>query len=211
MGGYAQSKWVGEKLIQEAGSRGIPFTIFRPGPISGHSQDGSWNQDDLMFSLLDAALMLGAAPDLDVILDIVPVDYVADAVIFISNQAEPFGKIYHLSAAEQTDFKEVLDHVTDLGYSLDTVPYDQWRRNLFTLAETNPDEGWSVYLPLIADVDEQVLHMPRFGQENTKAGLNGSSITSNPLGPELLDAYFKHFIETGKLPPPTNGSGGNGR
>lgn len=163
-----------------------------------------------MFSLLDAALTMGSAPDLDVTLDIVPVDYVADAVIFISSQPEPFGKIYHLSAAEQTEFKEVLEHVKDLGYSLETLPYEQWRRKLFTLAETNPEEGWNVYLPLIADVDEQVLHMPNFGQENTRDGLKGSSITSKPLGPDLLDAYFKHFIETGKLPPPSNGGGGNG-
>jgi amino acid adenylation domain-containing protein/thioester reductase-like protein len=210
LGGYAQSKWVGEKLVQEAGSRGIPFTIFRPGPISGHSQNGSWNQDDLMFSLLDAALTMGSVPDLDVILDIVPVDYVADAVNYISSLPDPFGKIYHLSAVERTGFKDLLNHVRRQGYPLKTVSYDQWRRDLFSLAEKTPERSWNVYLPLIADVDAQVLHMPRFGQKNTRAGLKGSSIESPPLGPELLDAYFKHFIETGKLQPPSNGNNENG-
>jgi thioester reductase-like protein len=210
LGGYAQSKWVGEKLVQEAGSRGIPFTIFRPGPISGHSQNGSWNQDDLMFSLLDAALSLQAAPDLDVTLDIVPVDYVADAVVFISKLPDPFGKIYHLSAAEPTDYKDLLNHLEDQGYPLETVSYEQWKRDLFALAEANPERGWNVYLPLIADVDDQVLHMPRFGQENTRAGLKGSSIQSTPLGPELLNAYFKHFIETGRIQPPPEGNGESG-
>ncbi|MGW8227110.1 MAG: non-ribosomal peptide synthetase family protein, partial [Anaerolineales bacterium] len=210
LGGYAQSKWVAEKLVQEAGERGIPFTIFRPGPISGHSQDGSWNQDDLMFSLLDAALTLGSAPDLDVILDIVPVDYVADAVIFITSNPDPFGKIYHLSASKRTGFKDVLNHIKQQGYSLKTVSYEQWKRDLITFAETNPGRGWNVYLPLIADVDAQVLHMPRFGQENTKAGLKGSSIKSKPLDRKLLDAYFKYFIESGRIPPPSNKNGSNG-
>jgi thioester reductase-like protein len=209
-GGYAQSKWVGEKLIQEAGTRGIPFTIFRPGPISGHSQDGSWNQEDLMFSLLDAALTLGSAPDLDVILDIVPVDYVSDAVIYISSQPNPFGKIYHLSAEERIAYKELLNHVMDQGYPLKTVSYEQWKRDLFTLADANPEGGWNVYLPLIADVDAQVLRMPRFSQENTRAGLQGSSIQSTPLGPELLEAYFRYFIESGRILPPANGSSENG-
>ncbi len=207
LGGYAQSKWVGEKLVQEAGARGIPFTIFRPGLISGHSQNGSWNEDDLMFSLLDATLTLGSAPDLDVILDIVPVDYVTDAVIYISSQPDPFGKIYHLSAEEQTNYKDLLTYIKDQGYPLRTVSYDQWKRDLFELAEENPQQGWNVYLPLIADVGAQVLNMPRFGQENTKAGLKGTSIQSAPLSPELLSAYFRHFIESGRLQRPLNGGG----
>ncbi len=210
LGGYAQSKWVGEKLVREAGARGLPFTIFRPGPISGHSQNGSWNDDDLMFSLLNATLTLGSAPDLDVILDIVPVDYVSDAVLYISSQPDPFDKIYHLSSAEQTSFKDLLDLIKGQGYPLQTVSYDQWKRDLFDLAEDNPDHGWNVYLPLIAEVDAQVLNMPSFGQENTKAGLKGTSIQSAPLGSELLSAYFRHFIESGMLQPPLNGEGENG-
>jgi thioester reductase-like protein len=210
LGGYAQSKWVGEKLVQEAGARGIPITIFRPSPISGHSQNGSWNEDDLMFSLLDATLTLGSAPDLDVILDIVPVDYVTNAVIYISSQPDAFGKIYHLSAAEQTNYKDLLNHIKDQGYPLQTVSYDQWKHDLFELAEGNPGQGWNVYLPLIADVDAQVLNMPRFGQENTKTGLKGTSIQSAPLDPELLSAYFRYFIESGRLQRPTNSGGENG-
>ncbi|HRQ23037.1 MAG TPA: thioester reductase domain-containing protein, partial [Anaerolineales bacterium] len=36
-GGYAQSKWVAEKLVMQAGERGIPYAIYRPGLVSGHS------------------------------------------------------------------------------------------------------------------------------------------------------------------------------
>jgi hypothetical protein len=81
---------------------------------------------------------------------------------------------------------------------------------LFDLAEGNPEQGWNVYLPLIADVDAQVLNMPRFGQENTIAALKGTSIQSTPLSPELLSAYFRHFIESGRLQGPSNGGGKNG-
>ena len=104
----------------------------------------------------------------------------------------------------------MLNHVKQQGYSLKTVSYEQWKRDLITFAETNPGRGWNVYLPLIADVDAQVLQMPRFGQENTKAGLKGSSIKSKPLDRRLLDAYFKYFIESGRIPPPSNKNGSNG-
>ena len=39
-GGYAQSKWVAEKLVRQAGERGIPHAIYRPGLVSGHSISG---------------------------------------------------------------------------------------------------------------------------------------------------------------------------
>jgi thioester reductase-like protein len=211
LGGYAQSKWVGERLVQEAGTRGIPFTIFRPGPISGHSKNGRWNEEDLMFSVLDAALRLGSAPDLDIIMDIVPVDYVTDAVIYISSQPDPFGKIYHLSASEQTHYKDLIKYLEDQGYPLQIVPYNQWKHDLFDLAVENPEQSWNVYLPLIADVDANILNMPQFGQENTNAGLRGSSIHSAPIDSELLGTYFRHFIESDRIPRPMNDIGRKGR
>jgi L-2-aminoadipate reductase len=36
--GYGQSKWVSEKLIMEAGKRGLSGHIVRPGYVLGHSQ-----------------------------------------------------------------------------------------------------------------------------------------------------------------------------
>ena len=36
--GYGQSKWVSEKLIMEAGRRGLCAHIVRPGYVLGHSQ-----------------------------------------------------------------------------------------------------------------------------------------------------------------------------
>ncbi len=36
--GYGQSKWVSEKLIMEAGRRGLHAHIVRPGYVLGHSQ-----------------------------------------------------------------------------------------------------------------------------------------------------------------------------
>ena len=45
-GGYAQTKWVSEKLITIAQSRGIPGSSYRLGRVSGHSKTGVCNKDD---------------------------------------------------------------------------------------------------------------------------------------------------------------------
>ncbi len=35
--GYAQSKWIAERILMIARARGVPVTIFRPGYVTGHS------------------------------------------------------------------------------------------------------------------------------------------------------------------------------
>ena len=39
--GYAKSKWVADRMMQEAVARGLPVSIYRPGFISGDSRDGT--------------------------------------------------------------------------------------------------------------------------------------------------------------------------
>ncbi|HSB00522.1 MAG TPA: amino acid adenylation domain-containing protein, partial [Anaerolineales bacterium] len=59
-GGYAQSKWVAEKLVRQAGACGIPVAIYRPGLVSGHSLTGAWNTDNLISSMTRACVLLGS-------------------------------------------------------------------------------------------------------------------------------------------------------
>ena len=64
--GYTQSKWVAEKLVQLARERGLPVTVYRPPLIGWHSQTGAFNESDLVCSMLEGCLHLGAAlPDDD--------------------------------------------------------------------------------------------------------------------------------------------------
>ena len=44
--GYSQSKWVAERLVKIAASRGLPVSIYRPGTITGDSRTGISNLDD---------------------------------------------------------------------------------------------------------------------------------------------------------------------
>ncbi|HQV93621.1 MAG TPA: amino acid adenylation domain-containing protein, partial [Anaerolineales bacterium] len=95
-GGYAQSKWVAEKLALQAGARGIPYAIYRPGLVSGHSLTGAWNTDNMISSMTRACLLLGAAPDLDVVANVVPVDFVSAAIVQISKSPDNWNQTYHL-------------------------------------------------------------------------------------------------------------------
>jgi thioester reductase-like protein len=83
-GGYAQSKWVGEKLVLLAAERGIPAAIYRPGLVSGDSRSGAWNTADMMSTMARACIAMGVVPELDVDVDIVPVDYVSKALVTLA-------------------------------------------------------------------------------------------------------------------------------
>ena len=89
-----------------------------------------------------------------------------------------------------------------MGYPLSRIPFDEWKAKLFDLAVRDPEGGWQVFLPLINEIDMDVVSMPRFDKTNTLAGLSESGIENLALGPEMLNTYFNYFIESGDLIPP---------
>jgi thioester reductase-like protein len=198
-GGYAQSKWVAEKLLAEAGRRGIPVSIYRPGPISGHSQSGAWNTDDLISQMLGASLELGAVPDLDFVVDVVPVDYVSAAIVHLSQDNGSVGQAFNLCSSRQVNFQQIVELVAEMGYRLRRIPFSEWKSDLFELAMQEPAAGWQVFLPLISEVDVRLISSPRFDQRNTLAGLEGAGILNPPLSSELMRTYFEFFRDSGVI------------
>lgn len=73
--GYQQSKWVAERLVLEAGARGLPVVVYRPGTIGPHSTTGCHNPDDLFMLLLRASDRLRCLPDIRDV-DVAPVDWI---------------------------------------------------------------------------------------------------------------------------------------
>ena len=95
--GYGQSKWVAEKLIMRAQSRGVPATIIRPGYIVGDSKTGVSNTDDFLWRLVKGCLQLGKIPRIANVINMCPVDYVADAVAEIAaHETSLAKKVFHI-------------------------------------------------------------------------------------------------------------------
>ncbi len=198
-GGYAQSKWVAEKLVMAAAARGIPVAIYRPGLVSGASTTGAWNTDDMMSTLARACVAIGLAPDLDVMVDVVPVDYVSSAIVHLSRQPGTLGKVFHLSNPHPLPYHELIETARSLGLPVQTVAFDRWRDELIRRASVPSEDGWLPFLPLIEEVDESQVFMPPFDCRNTLDGLAGSTVTCPPVGAELLGTYLAYFNRIGFL------------
>ena len=201
-GGYAQSKWVAEKLVVQAGMRGIPYAIYRPGLVSGHSVSGAWNTDNLISSMTRACVLLGSVPNLDVMVNIVPVDFVSSAIVHLSKDPKNLGKVYHLDNPEPLHFSKLADWLTHQGFDARKVPFNEWRAELFRQAAQMPSDGWEPYLPLVEEVEEKQVFMPEFDLSNTLEGLDGSGIVCHPVNNTLFTTYLQYFTPHGSLEKP---------
>jgi thioester reductase-like protein len=109
---YEQSKFEAERLVRGRGDR-LPIQVFRPSIIVGESSSG-WTPS---FNVLYAPLKAYARDQLPILpayrdapVDVVPVDYVADAVFELSRQPAGGGETYHLVAGPRaTTVGELVD------------------------------------------------------------------------------------------------------
>ncbi|KAL5314376.1 hypothetical protein ACEPPN_018802 [Leptodophora sp. 'Broadleaf-Isolate-01'] len=65
--GYAESKWIAERLLEEAGKRGVRSNIMRVGQIAGPVEDGTretgeWNRSEWFPSLIASSKYLKCLP-----------------------------------------------------------------------------------------------------------------------------------------------------
>eukprot|EP01102_Stenamoeba_stenopodia_P019503 TRINITY_DN7383_c0_g1_i4.p1 TRINITY_DN7383_c0_g1~~TRINITY_DN7383_c0_g1_i4.p1 ORF type:complete len:1213 (+),score=339.00 TRINITY_DN7383_c0_g1_i4:57-3641(+) len=64
MSGYAQSKWVAERLVHKANKLGLPAIITRPATIVANSQSGCANWEDFTHRIILSYLQTKSFPDL---------------------------------------------------------------------------------------------------------------------------------------------------
>jgi thioester reductase-like protein len=193
-GGYAQSKWVAEKLVMTAVERGIPAAIYRPGLVSGDSQTGAWNTGDMMTTLARASLAIGAVPELDVQVDIVPVDYVSGAIVALSRRPDSIGGIFHLANTGPLAYGELLDWVGEQGMTLEQIPFIEWRQRLAALMTAVGGEEVAAFAPLLDEITAEQIFMPTIDCANTLAGLEGSDVSCPAVDGRLMTTYFHYLL-----------------
>ena len=104
---YARTKKFSEHMVSELLSD-VPHTIFRPSIVLGDSRRPETTQFDMVraFVFLGSLPMLPFRPNDRV--DIVPVDYVADAIVTLHQHDSPQHEIYHLSSGvDSQSFREL--------------------------------------------------------------------------------------------------------
>ena len=111
---YARTKKFCEHMVRQL-LPDVPWTIFRPSIVLGDSRKPETNQ----FEMVRAFVFLAGLPALPFRatdkVDIVPVDYVADAIFTIHQKEKPAHDIYHLASG--TDSETFVELTTALAKS----------------------------------------------------------------------------------------------
>jgi amino acid adenylation domain-containing protein/thioester reductase-like protein len=201
-GGYAQSKWVAERLVALARARGLPVTIYRLSLVTSSLSGGLVRQDDFATTLLQACILLGSIPDVDVSVNAVPIDYVARALVHLSRRPDATGQTYHLANRRPIPAEKVVEYVRAFGYALRQVPYEEWLAELGRFGESTRPE----LLPLPRLLPERRPDMgfrtPEFDCEKTIEALTGTSIICPPIDGDWFRAYLSTLVRDGLLEAP---------
>ncbi|MEV6906281.1 SDR family oxidoreductase [Amycolatopsis sp. NPDC051071] len=109
---YHATKFEAEKLVRRHGK--TPFRVYRPSAVAGDSRTGEMDKIDGPYYFLPAISRLAtlprrfplAAPDLGAT-NLVPVDYVVEAIEHLMHADAPSGSTYHLASPRPQPLHEV--------------------------------------------------------------------------------------------------------
>jgi nonribosomal peptide synthetase DhbF len=196
-GGYVTAKWVAERLVRQAGDRGLPVWIDRPGRISGHSVTGACQLDDGIWHLVRAIALLGLAPAVaasgpDVSFS--PVDYVARAIVGTAVPGTGPAPPRLLVNPSRMPLSELVGHVAE-RYAVAYVPPDAWLERLWEARHRH--DGALLKAGVLVRYYRALL--AGTGRPPAPAG---TGFTCPSLGGALIGTYLDYFQSVGFLAYP---------
>jgi thioester reductase-like protein len=128
---YEETKYHAEVAVQERMAEGFPATIYRPAIVVGDSRTGETDKFDGPYNLLrlllaqpsacSAAFTLPGSSDAE--LNVVPRDFVVDAITHLSDREGSTGEVYQLCDPGALSVPAFADALADAaGHRTVTVP-----------------------------------------------------------------------------------------
>ncbi|WP_198670661.1 non-ribosomal peptide synthetase [Oceanicella sp. SM1341] len=212
-GGYNRTKWVAEQLVSEAGRRGLPVTVYRPGAVSGDSRSGAFNAADILCRLLQGYIADRMAPEGEMPLDMLPVDYLARAMVHLATRPGAAGETYHLVHSAPVSSERLMEACAAEGLALRRVPHAAWHAHLQRIAREAPEHPLYPLVALFAPREEPSPRVPReepsprvprpHDTARARAALADAPFAEPPLGPRLFRLYVRAFLRASPALAPT--------
>ena len=112
--GYSQSKWVSERLVENARKKGLPVRIFRPALISP-SIDGKGYNFDISIRLLSFMLKYGIGTSAKNQVSFTPADIGANNIVAISLVPESVNHTFHVTRDVFSSMQDVTAILSQLA------------------------------------------------------------------------------------------------
>lgn len=189
-GGYAQTKWVAERILHKARAKGLNLTVFRPGTISGDSRNGFWNTEDFPCRFARGCAELKLAPDLDRDFALLPVDVAAEAVIRMALRQELVGKDWNMTPPHRLPFSRCLAAARRRGLTIATAAPTNWREALQSACIAEKNNPLEPLLPLFPEDLSDIPPAPDFDTTRFAEAAKRSGAPLPPISDQTLARYL---------------------
>jgi thioester reductase-like protein len=186
---YEETKYLAEVEVQSCMSDGLPVTIYRPAIVVGDSRTGVTQKYDGPYSVIRFLLRqprLAVLPSMGdptrTEVNLVPRDFVMDAIVFLSGRPDSRNQVYQLADPHPLTVAEIVQEMARAtGRKVLRIPAPfgpvKWM-----LAHVPPVE-WLVGIP--PDTMDYFVHPGRYATQKTQAALRAGGIHC-PRFPEYV-------------------------
>ena len=190
---YEESKHYAEAEVRRHMSAGMPATIYRPSIVVGDSQTGATQKFDGPYYVMQLLLRQGRHAVLPVVGDptatrvnIVPRDFVIDAVDHLSGLAASAGRTYHVADPDPLTVEELIDVIGGAtGRRVVTVPLPR----SVAKGSIRHVPGVLRLMGMPAEAVDYFSHPTHYLTQNLRNDLAGSGIE-----PPLFDNYVDRLV-----------------
>lgn len=202
---YSETKWVSEKLVGIARSRNLHAVIYRPGDITG-AENGIWALEDMVSRMIVGMIQMKCIPHTTYCMHMTPVDYVADAIAYISTRSEAIGHAFNIINPHPLRARNLIAMVRQCGYPVRYTNFLRWRSLL--KASNSSDNSLAILECLFepgTDANPGILRHfigknTTYDTSNTSLLLNGTGISCPVIDQKRIAAYLKYFAKLGYIP-----------
>lgn len=193
---YEQTKYEAEVSVEEL-KEVLPITIIRPGIVKGSSKTGETVKFDGPYFIMNMFKRLSFLPWIpflgegNALINIVPVEYVVRASVYLGHEAIGKGKTYHLTDPQPMTVKEVYEQI--LWHM-----YKKQPRGRIPLSLSNWALGFRFvrrYLKVEREALDYFTLEGRFNCQYAQEDLRGSHIQCPTLSSQIekmVEFYLEH-------------------
>ncbi|MFE9662552.1 amino acid adenylation domain-containing protein [Streptomyces sp. NPDC005955] len=190
--GYDLSKWVADAMAAAARGHGLPVSIHRIAAIVGATATGAADPRSAFSRWLTGCVAAGAVPDTAEVLDMVPVDTVAAAVVALSLAPEHRCRDHHYHGDGGLTRAALAAALTSAGHPTEVVPYHRWRERMLA-------DPAGPFAPLAFSLPERPRPHPRFDCSRTWAAAAGAGVGFPPADERMLRRHLDFLTGAGAL------------
>jgi amino acid adenylation domain-containing protein/thioester reductase-like protein len=197
-GGYAQSKYVAERLVVKSK---LPHVIYRLGLLTGDSDKPVHNAKDFLSMLIKGVAEIGVLPDIDLTalsFDVSPINFVTSVFTDLYSSSV-YDTVYHIANKSGASLDLVYKSLLRRGIKVEKIPSLDFKRTLFSNILDNGTK--SILLSLCrfdSDLFDKYRFCDLFQKTDVTFDMTNTMKDANVSFPNVGIELMSHYIKTAR-------------